>query len=347
MELVLKKIAETVGGRVVGDDTIMITGVNALDAAGPGDLSFFVDRRFREDLKTTRASAVLVAEETELYQGTQVVVENAALAFAKVSGFFARPVPRYPGISDRAVVHADSRTGKNVSIYPMAYVGSGTVIGDDTILFPGVFVGDRVRIGARTVIYPNVTIMEGCLIGNDVIIHPGVVVGSDGFGYVKDGSKSVKVPQTGIVQIDDHVEIGANCCIDRAALGKTWLKSGVKVDNLAQIAHNVVIGEDTLVLAQVGISGSVNVGREAILAGQVGIVDHVDIGDGVVIGPQSGIAKSVPAGEVLSGTPAMPHRLWLKTSSLIRRLPRTTKDIKGLEKRILKLEEEFIRAGKS
>jgi UDP-3-O-[3-hydroxymyristoyl] glucosamine N-acyltransferase len=242
-----------------------------------------------------------------------VVVSNAELAFAVATRLFAPPVPRYSGISDQAFIHENSRIGKGVSIYPMAYVGKDAVIGDETILFSGAFIGDRVKVGNRAVIYPNVTILQDCLIGNDVIIHAGTVIGSDGFGYVRDGSKSVKIPQIGIVQIDDHVEIGANNCIDRAALGKTWLKRGVKTDNLVQVAHNVIIG-------------------------QVGIVDHMEVGDRAVVGPRAGVAKPILPGEVMSGTPAMPHRLWLKTSVLIRQLPQLNKRLRDLEKKIEELE---------
>jgi UDP-3-O-[3-hydroxymyristoyl] glucosamine N-acyltransferase len=222
----------------------------------------------------------------------------------------------------------------------MVYVGEDAVIGDGTTLFPGVFIGDRVRIGTGTTIFPNVTIGQDCIVGNNVIIHPGVVIGADGFGYIKDGSKSVKVPQIGIVQIDDDVEIGANSCIDRAAQGRTWLKRGVKIDNLVQVAHNVVIGEDTVVVGQAAFSGSVNVGREVIIAGQVGVADHVDIGDKAIIGPQSGIAQSVLPGEVVFGSPAMPHRLWLRTSGLIKKLPQINERLRGLEKKIEALENK-------
>ena len=340
MKLSLKKIAQKVGGKVIGDDRSIITGVNSLDAAESGEISFFADRRFKESLKKTKASAVIIEEQSDLYNGPQLIVSNAALSFAKVLSLLSPPVPRHPGISERALVHENSRIGKDVSIYPMVYVGSDAVIGDGTVLFPGVFVGDRVKIGDRSVIYPNATILEDCLIGSDVIIHSGVVIGADGFGYVKDGSRSVKIPQIGIVQIDDHVEIGANSCIDRAALGRTWLKRGVKVDNLVQVAHNVVIGEDTVVVALTGFSGSVNVGREVVIAGQVGLADHIDIGDRAVIGGKSGIAKNVLPGEVLSGAPAMPHRLWLKTSQLTRRLPEFNERLRDLEKKIEEFEKK-------
>jgi UDP-3-O-[3-hydroxymyristoyl] glucosamine N-acyltransferase len=223
----------------------------------------------------------------------------------------------------------------------LVYIGEKAVIGDAVILFPGVFVGDQVRIGHRTVIYPNVTILEKCIIGNDVIIHAGTVIGSDGFGYVRDGSKNVKIPQIGIVQIDDEVEIGANNSIDRAALGKTWIKRGVKTDNLVQIAHNVVIGEDTMIVAQAGIAGSACIGKGVVLGGQAGISDHARVEDHAMVGSQAGVAKIVKGGEIVSGTPAMPHRLWLRTSGLITRLPAFSERLRHLEKKVEELENQL------
>jgi UDP-3-O-[3-hydroxymyristoyl] glucosamine N-acyltransferase len=341
LEIPLKKIAQLVGGKVIGDDRLDITGIDSLDSAGPGAISFFADRRYRESLSKTNASAIMVREETDLFKGSQVVVPNPELAYVRVAGLFARPVPLFKGISDRANIHESSRLGNNVSVYPYAYIGKAAVIGDDVVLFAGVFIGDRVKIGNRTVVYPNVSVLEDCIIGNNVIIHAGTVIGSDGFGFVQDGTTSVKIPQIGIVQIDDDVEIGANNSIDRAALGKTWIKKGVKTDNLVHVAHNVVIGEGTLVVAQAGISGSVHIGRQVIIGGQVGISDHVDIGDNAMIGSQSGIAKSVLSGEVVSGTPSMPHRLWLKTSGLIKKLPRFSERLRHLEKKLDELDKKL------
>ena len=341
MELSLEHLARQVGGVVIGDDSTMITGVNSLAAANTGEISFFADRRYKEDLNKTAASALIVSEEIDFFKGPQLVVPDAALAFAAVTGLFGPPLPRFPGISEQAVVHESSRIGKDVSIYPTAYVGKDSEIGDETVLFPGVFIGDRVRIGKGTIVFPQVTVLQDCIIGNQVILYSGVVIGSDGFGYTKDGSKSVKVPQIGIVQIDDDVEVGANSCIDRAALGRTWIQRGVKIDNLVQIAHNVVIGEDSIIIAQVGISGSVTVGQEVILAGQVGLADHVQVGDRAIVGSQSGIAKSVNPGDVVFGSPAMPHRLWLRTSGLIKKLPQFNDRLRALEKKIEELENKL------
>jgi UDP-3-O-[3-hydroxymyristoyl] glucosamine N-acyltransferase len=348
LELSLGEIARLVDGRVVGDEGLMITGVNSLAGAGPGEISFFAGRRYRDAFRKTKASAVFVQNEEPALEAVQVVVPNPELAYAKTANLFVPPVPRYPGVSKDAIIHDSSEIGKNVSVYPGVYIGEEAVIGERAILFPGVFVGDRVRIGKETLIYPNVTILHECLIGDNVIIHAGCVIGSDGFGYVRDDSAFIKIPQTGIVQIDDHVEIGANSCIDRAAFGKTWIKRGAKLDNLVQIAHNVVIGEGSIIVAQAGISGSVNIGRGVLMGGQVGIADHLEIGDGAMIAPQAGVAKSILPGAVVSGTPAIPHRVYLKAASLMSRLPQLNARLRNLEKRMEEQEKEIReRRGKS
>jgi UDP-3-O-[3-hydroxymyristoyl] glucosamine N-acyltransferase len=335
----LNEIADLVGGKVVGDGGVSIIGIKSLGEASQGDISFFADRRYRQDLAKTKASALLVSTVVDSFNGSQIVVSNPALAYVRLASLFAPSLPGFSGVSEHAVVQKSSKIGRSASIYPMVYVGEEAVIGDDATLYPGVFVGDRVKIGCKTVIYPNVSIMCDCVIGDEVTIHAGTVVGSDGFGYVRDGGKSVKIPQIGYVQIDDQVEIGANNTIDRAALGKTWIKRGVKTDNLVHIAHNVVIGEDTIILGQAGISGSADIGREVIIVGQAGVIDHAKIGDRATIGGKSGVTKSISAGEVVSGFPAMPHSLWLKTRKLISRLPELNKRIRELDKKLELLEK--------
>ena len=333
MEFHLKEIAERIGGKVLGDDRVIITGIASLADACPGEISFYADPRFKELLKSTKASAILIGEPEAGFERSQVIVRNPALAYAKVAALFAPP-PRWVGVSERAFISSSAVIGANASIYPLAYIGEEAVVGDNVILFPGVFIGDRVKIGNHTVLYPNVTVMSDCVIGNEVVVHAGTVIGSDGFGFVRDGSGNVKIPQMGIVQIDDHVELGANNCIDRAALGKTWIKRGVKTDNLVQIAHNVVIGEDTLLVAQAAIGGSVSIGNQVVIGGQVAIRDHLRVEDRAMIGSQSGVAKSLGVGEIVSGSPAIPHRLWLKTSALIPHLPDFVARLRRLEKRL-------------
>jgi UDP-3-O-[3-hydroxymyristoyl] glucosamine N-acyltransferase len=341
---VLKEIADLVGGEVIGDDQVLITGIHSLLEASPGEISFFGDPRYKESLKETKASALLVPAFTDLYAGPQVVVPNPALAYARVATLFAPPPTRFSGKSEKAFIHKSARIGEDVSIYPFVYVGEEAVIGDHTILYAGVFVDDRVRIGNSTVIHPNVSILRDCVIGNEVIIHAGSVIGSDGFGFVRDGEINVKIPQMGYVQIDDQVEIGANNTIDRAALGKTWIKRGVKTDNLVQIGHNVIIGEDTVIVALTGISGSASIGRQVVIGGQVGINDHITIGDRVMIGSQSGVTKSVSPGQVVTGNPAMPHRRYLRTATLLPRLPQIYDRLRRLEKKLEEAEEQRDKA---
>ncbi len=340
MELTLKEIAEIVGGKLKGDKDIPIKGINSLELAQKGEISYFADKRYKDLLSKTKASALLVSEETELFKGPQIIVPNPALALVRLAQYFFKPTQRYSGISELAHIGKDTKIGDDPSIYPFVYIGNNVTIGDKVTIMPGVYIGHGVKIGDNTLIYPNVTILDNTIIGNNVVIHSGTVIGSDGFGYERDGEVHVKVPQMGIVQIDDDVEIGANNCIDRATFGKTWIKKGVKTDNLVHIAHNVVVGENSLLIAQVGISGSVSIGRGVIIAGQVGIVDHISIGDYSMIGPQSGVAKSIPPKSIFSGTPAMPHKMFLKTSTLIQKLPEMHRKLIELEKKIKELEKE-------
>ena len=338
MEIPLTEAARMVGGKCVNGEDFVVTGINSLDRAGPSEISFFSDRRYGERLRNTRAGALLVSKIIEEFKGPQVVTPNVQLAYVKIAGFFAPPPSRHPGVSEDAVIGGDCTLGEDVSIFPMVHVGDGCIVDDGATLFPGVVLDKGVKVGKRSILYPNVTVLRDCVIGNDVIVHAGTTIGSDGFGFVRDGTSSVKVPHTGIVQIDDHVEIGANNCIDRAAFGKTWIKEGVKTDNLVQIAHNVEIGEHSIVVALAGISGSSRLGRGVLIGGQVGVNDHIEVGDGAMIGPQSGVAKSVPAGGIFSGTPAISHRTRLKNEAVISRLPQLKDRLRELEKRVQELE---------
>jgi UDP-3-O-[3-hydroxymyristoyl] glucosamine N-acyltransferase len=332
VEKTLSELAELTGGRVNGEGSIIVSGVATLRDARQGSVSFLADRRFEQEAAATRASALIVGRPTPLFDGPQLIAENPLLAFAKIATIFAPPPQRHQGVSHAASIDKTAELGADVSIYPGVFVGAGAKICDRVTLFPGVYVGENATVGRDTLVYPNVTIMNGVAIGNRVILHAGVVIGSDGFGFVRDGASSFKIPQLGTVRIEDDVEIGANCCIDRAALGETVVGRGVKMDNLIQVGHNVVIGEDSIIVAQAGISGSVRIGRQVVLGGQVGVADHLEIGDRAMVGSQSGIAKSVPPGEVVSGTPAIPHRRWLRASGLMARLPDIVDRLKKLER---------------
>ena len=340
LELNLEKIAEQVKGTVIGDKQSLITGINSLDNAEEGDIGFFYDMRYKEQALETKATALIVSEVIDGFTGGQILVENPKLAYARLAALFTPPVPSYQGISTQASVEETAVIGKDVSIYPMVYVGKNAVIGDNAILFPGVFIGNNVKVGKSSVLYANVSVMQDCIIGDNVIIHAGCVIGSDGFGYVQSEGENVKVPQLGNVRIDDDVEIGANTTIDRAAQGTTHIKKGVKIDNLVQIAHNVSIGEHGIVVAQAGISGSVGIGKNVIIGGQVGIRDHVTIGDWAQVGSGAGVHKSIAEGEAVLGDPTMPTRLWMETRALIKKLPELNKKVKALEKKLKSLEEK-------
>lgn len=334
----LTEIAEYCQGILVGDGEVMIAGLASLDDAISGQISFVAQRKYLPKMENSGASAFIVPLEVTQARVPIIRTENPYLAYALVADLFtARPFLA-KGISEEAWVGQNCQIDPDVTIHPLAYIGDDVQIKAQVTVYPGVYIGRGVSIGEQTTIYPRVTIMDRCIIGARVIIHSGVVVGGDGFGYARDGARYVKIPQLGIVQIDDDVEIGANTTIDRAALGKTWIKRGTKIDNLVQIAHNVVVGEDTLVISQVGIAGSVEVGNNVILAGQVGVAGHIKIGDRVVVGAKSGVADSLNEGAVVSGTPTIPHREWLRASACYGRLPDLVKEVRKLKERMAVLE---------
>jgi UDP-3-O-[3-hydroxymyristoyl] glucosamine N-acyltransferase len=344
----LEELARLVGGEVRGVCEELIVGITGIQEAQRGQITFLVNpkSKYGKDLEVTQASAVIVGPQVPATDKALIITQNPYLAYARIAQFFAPPANHPPGISPLASIGQDCRIGAHVSIYPFVYLGNQVEIEEDVILFPGVFVGDSVRIGKGSLIYPNVSILSGTIIGQRVIIHSGTVIGSDGFGFAQEGMTHVKIPQLGIVQIDDDCEIGANNTIDRAALGKTWIKAGVKTDNLVQVAHNVVVGEHSLLIAQVGVSGSTTLGKGVILAGQVGVVGHVTIGDRVMVGAQSGVAQSIPAGQIVSGSPTMPHQIFLRTRTLLQRLPEMAKQMRALEDRVRILEAEKTVEGK-
>jgi UDP-3-O-[3-hydroxymyristoyl] glucosamine N-acyltransferase len=342
----LEELARLVGGESRGICQELITGITGIREARKGQITFLVNPKYHKELEITQASAIIVGSKVPATDKSLIITQNPYLAYARIAQFFAPQVKHPLGVSPLASIGEDCRIGNNVSIYPFVYLGNHVEIEDDAILLPGIFVGDSVKIGKGSLIYPNVSILSGTIIGQRVIIHSGTVIGSDGFAFAQDGMTHVKIPQVGMVQIDDDCEIGANNTIDRASLGKTWIKAGVKTDNLVQVAHNVVVGEHSLLIAQVGISGSATLGKGVILAGQAGVAGHITIGDGVIVGGQSGVGQSIPAGQIVTGTPTMPHKTFLKTRFLIERLPEMVKQIRALEDRIRLLEAEKEIGGK-
>jgi UDP-3-O-[3-hydroxymyristoyl] glucosamine N-acyltransferase len=338
MEKTLKELAQLVGGEVVGDGEVKIFGVAPIEEAQEGEITFVAHPRYLPKLNETKASAIIVSPKVSEIDKPLLRVANPHLAFAKILQIYTYRPYESRGVDERAWVSPKARLGEKVSVYPFVYVGDHAEIGNRVTLFPGVFVGDNAVVGDDTLVYPNVCIYEGSRIGNRVILHSGVVIGSDGFGFTKDGKRNVKIPQIGIVEIEDDVEIGANTAVDRAAMGKTVIKRGVIIDNLVQVAHSVTIGEDSIIVAQVGIAGSTKIGTNVILAGQVGVADHVEIGDNVMVGPQSGVGKDIPPNQVVTGSPHLPHKDYLRTVLTLPKLPEIWRKIGQLEAKVRALE---------
>lgn len=340
MKISLARIAKVVAGKIKGDSKKNISGVAPFHEATQDDITFADNARLLKKINETDAGAVIVPLDFQLFSKNMILVDNPRVAFAKVLGLFYQPSKPDAGISSNACIGKNFVCGQDIAIGHFVVVGNSVTCGDRVILHPHVVIGDKVEIGNNVEICSHVTVLERCRIGSRVTIQAGTVIGSDGFGFAADGEKYYKIPQAGIVQIDDDVEIGANNTIDRATLGKTRICQGVKTDNLVQIAHNVTIGENSVIVAQVGISGSTNIGRHTVIAGQAGLRDHITIGDGVTIGAQAGISKSIPDGEVVSGSPEMPHHLWLKAQRIIPRLPELKRKIAEIEKKLINLESK-------
>jgi UDP-3-O-[3-hydroxymyristoyl] glucosamine N-acyltransferase len=331
----VKELATLSGGELVGDSTLKITGAASLGEATQEEVSFFANRKYVGLLRKTRASAVFVPPDfAEPINAAQIRVSNPTKAFEQVVLKFApKPITFTPGIHPSAVVDPSAQFGNGVSIQPLAVIEAGAQIGDDTIIGAGSYVGHETIIGSACHIYPHVTIRERSRIGSRVIIHSGVVIGADGFGFEMIDGRQEKIQQLGIVQIDDDVEIGANTTVDRARFGRTWIQQGVKIDNLVQIAHNVVIGKNTVIAAQTGIAGSVQIGQRVLIGGQVGIIGHIEIGDNTAIGAQSGIPKNISGGAWWA-SPAVPLAEAKQQIAWVRRLGKLFARVKEIEKKL-------------
>jgi UDP-3-O-[3-hydroxymyristoyl] glucosamine N-acyltransferase len=329
----LGQIADWLNADLMGDPQCMITGAGSLDQAAEGQITFAEKGAALKHVGETKASAVIVPRGFSHPPVNLIGVDFPRLAFAMVlERLYPRPQP-VARIHPLAVIGEHCILGEDVCLAAGVVLGNHVVLGDRVSLHPHVVVGDHAVIGDDTLVYPNVSIMQGCLIGRRVILHAGSVIGSDGFGFVFDRDHHRKMPQIGIVQIDDDVEIGANTTIDRGTLGKTWIKTGVKTDNLVHIAHNVTIGEHSVIIAQVGFAGSTTTGRFGVFAGQAGIGGHLTLGDQVTIGPQCAVAQSVPDKQIVSSTTlAMPHRTWLRLQKVLPGLPELFKKVQRLEK---------------
>ena len=337
----LVELAELVGGRLFGDGSLTVRGVADLDSARSGQLTFLTHEKNIDLLSRSQATAAVVPVSDRVYHLPVIQVKDPYLAIAIIhSHFLARPF-QAKGIDSRAVIGEECRIPAAVAIGPMVVVGNRVVLGQRVTIEPGVVIGDDVTIGDDTIVKANVTVGHDTLIGSRVTVHAGTVIGSDGFGYATDGlGHHVKRPHVGSVQIDDDVEIGSNVSIDRATFGRTWIKRGAKIDNLVQIAHNVIVGEDSIMVAQSGISGSTTLGTGVVLGGQVGVAGHLQIGDRVMAAAKTGIHASLPEKAVVSGFPAITHSLWLRISLLLVKLPELFKEVRTLKKEITELREK-------
>ena len=342
MTFTASEIAARLGAECTGDGTVVVTGLASLRDAGPGDLSFVANPRYAADAAATRAGAVVVARDWNRPCVAPALLRAADpnQTFATAAALFAPPPIRYPvGVHPTAVVAPDVSLGTDVSIGPLCVVEAGARIGDRSILVAQCYLGRQATVGSDTLFYPQVTVRERVQIGDRCVIHNGVVIGSDGFGFTADdqGARH-KIPQIGTVIVGNDVEIGANTTIDRARFGKTIIGHGVKIDNLVQIAHNVIIGDHTVIVAQVGIAGSARIGHHVILAGQVGVGGHVEVGDGAMIGAQAGIHKKVPPKAALVGSPAVPGEVFARMVVNWTKLDNMRQRLVALEQRLQRLE---------
>ena len=344
----LARLAELVQGQVEGDPATEIVRVTSIDRAGEGDITFVVSKKYLPRLKDCRASAVIVFPGVKVSGKNLIVTANPYLAFAKILTFFQADKKPAPGIMPGAQVAASAQIDPSASVFPGCVVGEHVVVGKGCILHPGVCVYDHSLIGNECILHAHAVVREACRLGDRVILQSGAVIGSDGFGFAPDGSRYFKIPQVGIVVIEDDVEIGANSCVDRATLGETRIRRGTKIDNLVQVAHNVELGEDCIVVAQVGFAGSSRVGNHCTFGGQSAVAGHLKVGDHVTIGARGGISGDVDAPhQVLSGVPLMPHKEWLRSTMTLPKLPEMRKDLLQLKNKIEELEAMLKEEGRA
>lgn len=344
MEFTAEQIANVIGGRVEGNKDAKVHTFAKIEEGTEGAISFLSNPKYTHYLYNTKSSIVIVNEDVELEKdvdATLIRVKNAYESIAKLLQIYEASKPKKTGVAPQAYIAPSAKLGNNCYVGPFAYVGEGAEIGDGCQIYPHAVIGDNVKVGTNCIFYPNTTIYQGCKIGNNVTIHAGSVIGADGFGFAPGADGYNKIPQIGIVVIEDNVEIGANTCVDRSTMGATVIHKGVKLDNLVQVAHNVEIGENTVMSAQVGIAGSTKVGSWCMFGGQVGLAGHITIGDKTFLGAQSGVPGNLKGGEELIGTPPMNPRAYFKSQAIFRRLPDMYKDLNDAKKKIEELNEKI------
>ena len=341
--MTLQEIADHLKGELNGPADLQISSPAKIEEAKPGQITFLSNTKYIKYLSTTEASAIVVDNTVQDVPIPHIRVANSYFAFVLVLKLFEdQNTYIFDGISEKAFISPSAKVDPTVKIAPMVFVGPNVIIGKETILYPGVVILQDVQIGDECKLYPGVTIRENCIIGNRVILHNGAVIGSDGFGFAPYNNAYIKIPQLGRVVIEDDVEIGANTTVDRATLGSTLIKKGTKLDNLIMIAHNVVVGEHTVMASQTGIAGSSEVGSNVTIAGQVGISGHIKIADGVILGAKSGVSKDITEKGVMWGSPVNPVMKQKRIEACIRHLPDTEKRIRVLEKEIENLKKQLM-----
>ena len=344
MQFTAEMIAGLLNGEIVGDKNAAVSTVSSIDGGKAGSLAYLTNPKYEQYIYTTEASIVLVDktfEPKEEVKTTLVKVENVAECVLNLLEMYNASRPQKSGVSKLASIHEEATVGEGCYIGDFTVVERGAKLGDKVQLYPQCYIGDNVEIGEGTKLYPGVKIYEGCKIGRNCIIHAGAVIGADGFGFApKADGTFAKIPQLGNVIIEDNVEIGANTCVDRAKTDSTIVRSGVKLDNLIQVGHNVQIGSNTVMSAQVGIAGTTKIGSNCFVGGQVGFADHITVGNGCKIGSQSGLDKNVPDGEIRFGSPALPGIQYHRSFAVFRNLPEMATKLRELEKRINTIEEK-------
>ena len=342
MEFSAKQIAQVIQGTIEGDENATVHTFAKIEEGQPGAISFLSNPKYTHYIYDTKSTIVLIDKSVELEKpspATLIRVDNAYECVAKLLQIYEAAKPRKSGIDPLASISPKATVGKDVYVGAFAVIGDNAVIGDGCQIYPHAVIGDGVKVGEQCLIYPNVTIYHGCVLGNRVTLHAGSVVGSDGFGFAPSANGYDKIPQIGIVTIEDDVEIGANTCIDRSTMGSIYVRKGVKLDNLVQIAHNTDIGENTVMSAQVGIAGSTKVGQWCMFGGQVGIAGHITIGNKVFLGAQSGVPSSLGDNQTLIGTPPMEKLPYFKSQAIFQKLPDLYKQIMRLQKEVDELKK--------
>lgn len=348
MEFTAQQIAEFLKGKIEGDASIKVSNVAKIEEGEPGTLAFLANPKYEKYLYTTEASIVLINNDLKLVKPTNATlirVENAYESFAGLLQLVSEAMPQKKGIDPNSYIDPTAKTGKDIYFGAYSFVGENSVIGDQCNIYPQVYIGDNVEIGNNVTLYPGVKIYYGTKIGDNCIIHAGCVIGADGFGFAPQENKEYKkIPQLGTVIIEDNVEIGANATIDRATMGSTIIKKGVKLDNLTQIAHNVVVGENTVIAAQAGIAGSTKIGKNCMFAGQVGIAPHITIADEVKATPQAGIPNNIKKpGSIVMGTPAFDIREFQRSFVVQKQLPDLQKKVRQMEKELEELKNKYLK----